>query len=497
MKTLATVFAALTSFLFFVPALQPAETIPSRAASTEVFAQRGYYITFMRMPTFGLNEWKRAMHGFREDGVNLLLFWMAGSFRSKSFPITWKYNEEHLNVRRDFVRLLIDYAHTQGIRVLLGFTPFGYDGVNQYPLEHPELKAKQKNGSPVEAFGIGAWGYNLCPSRPEAQRFMLDYVREMFFDFYPNADGLMIESSDYSVCHCPDCEGRFFDREFDFVSRISQEIWANKPEATIVVYPHYFNGAPVPGLDSRSARRPFDARWTLFFTPHSTVLDTNLIHRAKSSLYWCDAPALGGPEQIRAGAQFAKQNGFTGYVPSLEAYSYIATRPEEGQTYLVGKRQVPLGFGWLRPDQLPYDELPMRVNRVAYRQFSRDPYLDLSVFRERLARILFGSAASLQMIDDALELQRVFSLERSWSQASPLASPDRVRAMKARGQLTPEKAAEYRQLLKSVREIAARYSDATPPTAQQMRHIAQWLLDQWRGDNATLLDPATNPHRKP
>jgi len=40
------------------------------------------------------------------------------------------------------------------------------------------------------------WGYNLCPSQTASQQFLAEYVREMFFEFYPNADGLMIESSD-------------------------------------------------------------------------------------------------------------------------------------------------------------------------------------------------------------------------------------------------------------------------------------------------------------
>ena len=64
------------------------------------------------------------------------------------------------------MRDLIDHAHTRGIKVLLGFTPFGYDGVNQYPLEHPETRAVGKDGQPVGKAGIGCWGYNLCPSRP-------------------------------------------------------------------------------------------------------------------------------------------------------------------------------------------------------------------------------------------------------------------------------------------------------------------------------------------
>src|SRR5262249_53872614 len=105
------------------------------------FAQRGYYITFMRMPTYDLADWRRIVDGIRDDGGNTLLLWVAGAIRSKAYPITWAYNRDHENVRGDFVRDLIDHAHTRGVRVLLGFTPFGYDGVNQYPLEHPETRA--------------------------------------------------------------------------------------------------------------------------------------------------------------------------------------------------------------------------------------------------------------------------------------------------------------------------------------------------------------------
>ena len=120
------------------------------------FAVRGYYMTFMRMPLWGLPEWKEALKCIEADGGNTVILWMGGGFRSKKFPITWKYNEEHRNVREDFGRELIEEAHRRGIRVVLGFTPFGYDGVNQYALEHPELKAKKADGSPVDAFGIGA-----------------------------------------------------------------------------------------------------------------------------------------------------------------------------------------------------------------------------------------------------------------------------------------------------------------------------------------------------
>jgi hypothetical protein len=451
------------------------------------FAQRGYYITFMRMPTYGRAQWKQILDCIQADGGNLLVLWMGGGFRSKKFPITWKFNAEHENIRNDFGRRLIADAHRRGIQVLLGFTPFGYDGVNQYSIEHPELKAGKKDGRPTDEFGIYSWGWNLCPSRPESQRFMREYVREMAFEFYPGADGLFIESSDYAICECADCRGKFFDREFEFVEAISHEAWARNRNATVVVYPHYFSGTKVPGFDATAATRPFDPRWSLCFTPHSAPFDARLIREARSSLWSDDSPALRDPAAIQRNAQRARQAGVTGYVPSLEAFTYIPTRPEEGQQYLVGRRQVPLGFGWLKPAEQPYGELPMRVNRIACREFSREPDLPFEEFKRRLGHEIFGEASTPQSIEDLLLVQRSFFHGRSWYQASPITSPARVRAMKERGELKPEKVAEYRVALEEMKRLGDRHAQARNPGSRELHRIAAWVVAQWNGANAELL----------
>lgn len=450
------------------------------------FAQRGYYITFMRMPTYDLDDWKGIINGIHDDGGNTLMLWVAGAFRSEKYPITWKYNTEHENIRHDFVPELIDHAHTKGIKVLLGFTPFGYDGVNQYALEHPELKAIGKDGKPVAPFGIGCWGYNLCPSRPESQQFMLEYLREMNAR-YANVDGLMIESSDYAICHCKDCGERFFEKEFAFVRTISEEVWAKKPEATVVVYPHYFSGADVPGFGVKAARLPFDPRWTLMFTPHSAHPEPSLIKRAKGSLWSDDSPARRGPQEIRANAQRATLTDMTGYVPSLEAFTFIATVAEEGQAWLKGQRQVPLGFGWLAPGDPPYNALLTRVNRIAYREFSRNPKLSFPRYRDILGQEIFGELATPQAIDDLLELQTVFAEERTWCQPSPLTCPERVRAMQAEGTLTAPKQIDYRTALGRIQAIEARYPEPRSDGERELRRIARWVLDLWDEENQKLL----------
>jgi hypothetical protein len=468
---------------------------PASARDASPFAQRGSYITFMRMPTYDLADWKGIVEGIHDDGGNTLLLWVAGAFRSQRFPITWAYNKDHENVRHDFVRDLIDHAHGSGIKTLLGFTPFGYDGVNQNPLEQPKTRAVGRDGKPIGMAGIGCWGYNLCPSKPESQRFMLDYVREML-SFYPNADGLMIESSDYAICHCDDCGPRFFDKEFAFVKQISEELWTKKPDAMIVIYPHYFSGTEVPGFGVKAAKQPFDPRWTLFFTPHSAHLDPNLIKQARSSLWWDDSPALRRPLDIQQGARRATEAGVTGYVPSLEAYSFLATAAEEGQMWLKGRRQVPLGFGWLAPGDPPYDELPMRVNRIAYREFSRNPELPFDRYKEVLGREVFGEASSPQAVDDVLTLQAVFATERTWCQPSPLVSPERVRAMKERGDLSPKKQNGYREAIDRLRAIERRHREPMSEGEKELHRVSRWVLDRWKEEKDQMLLSSPTDQRK-
>jgi hypothetical protein len=438
------------------------------------FAQRGYYMTFMRMPTFGLPEWKEMIDCIHADGGNTLLLWTAGGFRSKRFPVTWEYNREHANVQQDFVGELIDYAHAKGIRVLLGFTPFAYDGVNQYPLLHPELKATQKSGEPASFWGMHSWGYNLCPAKTESQRFMLEYIREMVFEFYPRADGLLIESSDYAICYCADCREKFFDREFEFVRQISNEVWERNPDATIMVYPHYFSDRPVPGFDVKGATHSFDPRWTLFFTPHSAHIDTNLMRQAKASVYSTSGLTLGTPAKLRDEARFARNQGVTGLLPSLEPFSCIDGPPGSGKA-----RLKPFHFAWLRDGQLPLNELLMRVNRIAYREYARDPDLADDEFRRRLGAEIFGAQANETNTADLSYLQESFFLEADWFRPSPLLEPQRLKERAVREKWPAERLAGYTQRVDRLRALAERYRLSSVEAEKEISRIAQLVVEAW------------------
>ena len=461
------------------------------AAGRPVFAQRGYYLCFMRMPTFGLAVWKEILDDAADDGANTIILWLGGAFRSKRFPITWQWAKEHENVKADFVRKLIAHAHRRGVKVLLGFTPFGYDGVNQLTLEKPELKALGPDGQPVREFGIGCWGWNLCPAKAESQRFMREYIRELAFEFYHTADGLFIESSDYAICHCAECGPKFFDHEFAFVRDLSDEVWAHKPEATVVVYPHYFSGAKLrfAFAEATASKQPFDPRWTLFFTPHSAALEPALMAQARGAWWWNEAPSRFDVANLRAGVKLARDAKCSGYVPSLECYSYVMTRTEFDEPWLVGKRQIPFGFDWLKDGANPYRELPVRAIRLVFRELTANPDLPDAELRGRLGRELFGHDWQPAQVDDLLFLFQVFNTDRDWSVPGALTAPGLVRSRVGRGQLDAPKRALLREQLTRIRAIAVGYRAVTRGGAQELRRIAQWLADQWTPEHESLLNP--------
>jgi hypothetical protein len=447
--------------------------------AAEKFEWRGYYLTFMRMPVMGLPEWKQSMDCFAEDGANVVVLWMGGGFRSKKFPITWAYNAEHANVREDFARELIDYAHSKGIKVLLGFTPFGYDGVNRYALEHPELKARKADGSAVDEFGIHCWGWNLCPAQEESQRFMREYVSEMVFDFYPNADGLLVESSDYSVCQCKDCGAKFYDNEFRFVRWLSDELWTRKKDALILVYPHYFTGGNVPGFDVKAAKQEFDPRWGLSFAPHSSHFAPELMAKARANFCWSDSPVLGTPRGIASAARTGREHGANGFVPSLEAFSYIAQHTEVGESWLLGKRMKPFGLDALGEGKMPYRNLLVRVQRLAFREFSKEPALTIEEFEQRLGTEIFG-AEKKESVKDLLELQRIWNFERDWYWASPLLEPEFFEQRAHRLEWPKEKLVEYNRNLETLKGIAKRYGDAANSAEKEMSRLAESVVERWR-----------------
>jgi hypothetical protein len=79
----------------------------------------------------------------------------------------------------------------------------------------------------------------------------------------------------------------------------------------------------------------------------------------------------------------------------------------------------PFHMGWLREGEMPLNELPVRVNRIAFREYSRNPDLSDGEFRKVLGKTLFGSEKS-EAVDDALFLNRCCFDGANWFIPPPL-----------------------------------------------------------------------------
>jgi hypothetical protein len=283
----------------------------------------------------------------------------------------------------------------------------------------------------------------------------------------------MIESSDYAICYCPDCREKYFDREFQFVGQISEEIWRAKPNATILVYPHYFSTRKVPGFDVPGAQQTFDPRWTLFFTPHSAHIETNLIAKAKTSIY-SDALTLGTPSRIRDGVRLTRKYHLTGYAPSLEPMSCPSGPPNN-----PGPLLKPFHFEWLKDAQMPLNELPIRVNRIAYREYTRNPDLTDEQFHKALGREVFGADSATQKVRDLLDLQESWFAEVDWFTPGIYVAPHRLKDRATREKWSAGQLKPYRERIDLLRAIAQRCSESSHPAEREMKRIADLLVKKW------------------
>lgn len=441
----------------------------------------GYYLTFCRIPTAGLRTWKSIVDSFAEDGVDHVVLWMGGAFRSRKFPITWQYNRSHRNVRENFAGELIDYAHTRGLRILLGFTPYTYDGTNQYALERPDLKALQANGKLARLQGIHSWGYNLDPTKADARKFMLEYVREMYFDFYPNADGLLIESSDIDICLGGDCGGasHYYEIEYEFVRQISDEVWAHRPDADILVHPNYFVGG------ANGANLPYDDRWTVIFSPWTVNLD--LAARASKSYYFDLDLISQPPANVRASVRWVRDHHFAAYFPSHEFFTFIPQHAEIGEPGIIGRQLHPFGIDLIGLDENPYLDPIVAVNRVALREYSADPDLSDADFHARLGTSILGDGATDRDVDDLLFLHDCFYRGKSLFSPAAQADPRVLRDSLERGLLGFDDLNQIRSGLDALPALSARLRASRNPRVRQLDRHVQLMLHNWDGDSRALL----------
>jgi len=146
----------------------------------------------------------------------------------------------------------------------------------------------------------------------------------------------------------------FFEKEFEFVEAVSQEVWAWKGEADHRGLSALFFRRESAGLTWRR-RRSLRPALDPFFHSTQRPLDAGLIRQARASLWSDDAPRCATQRRFNA-VPTREAGGLTGYVLRWKA-SRSCRRTREGQPYLVGQPGA-AGFGWLKPEEMPFHELP-------------------------------------------------------------------------------------------------------------------------------------------
>lgn len=441
----------------------------SAGFSAQEFSLRGYYMILSRTQGWGLQDWKMFVDCMVEDGGNFLILWMAGGFPSRKFPETWQYNKANRNNQDNFSAKLIDYAHDHGIKVLLGFTPFAYDGVNQYSLAHPELAGKDREGRMVEIQGIHSLGRLLCAAQPGSHAFLLEYIREMYFDFHPNADGLFFEHSDYGTCSCPKCQENFIGYEWDLIQKVSEEIWVKDPHARMMIYPQYFQ---------RRVAEP-DTRFTLFFTPHSASITPEVLANDCEKVLW--QMAFGESlEALRTQAKKSREEQFDGFVVSMEAFD--CELPIDGR--LMAHK--PYDLPWKNPEVFPLNDIVPRVLRATYTACLANPLMNDDEFVSRIAAQFFGGRSEKQSAEDLLALfGMVQTGMRGFVRRNSLVHPEDL-DRNSLGERQASVEADVTVRLKQLQHIAERHH-GDHQTSREIAHVCHWILKRWAAVHPDLL----------
>jgi hypothetical protein len=224
----------------------------------------------------------------------------------------------------------------------------------------------------------------------------------------------------------------------------------------------------------KGAKQKFDPRWTLFFTPHSAHIDPELQRQAQASVFSDAGLSLGTPARLRDSAQLTRKSGLTGYIASCEPFTCIDGPPGSNKP-----RQKPFYFEWLPDGKNPLNELPARVNRIAFREYTANPGLPEAEFRLRLGRELFGSASSDETVADALFLQDCWFNEAGWFSPSPLLRPKDLKAQAEKEKWPAERMKSYLERVERLGRIQRQHARSTNAAERELARIARVITQKW------------------
>ncbi len=343
-------------------------------------------------PRYDRAAWEAAIDSMSEAGMNRVMFWMDGLFRSQTHPEAFlnKPGQHYEGVRltTDDIQRLIGFAHDRGMEFFFGSGVFAWFAAGEgFAKRYPEA--------------VDHTGRNLCPSNPTAQRVTLDYLAEMI-EVFPKADGYMLEIRDeLGDCKCPTCQKpldergskQFGQSELDFLARLTETVWKKHPKTKLIWLigyanhkddPKYYERIREMGRDPRMEWLEVRMSWKL---PAADGTEKPLTYFSDRIYHW-DAYYQMAPEHMQARVKQTVAEGLHGYLPAYE--------PGFSTRSIYGTKMIPF----------PVRLIPFCLTQFLYREFTWDPQIDQKTLLERLHREHFSAEVPLEMADDLLFFRR-------------------------------------------------------------------------------------------
>ena len=346
-------------------------------------------------PRYPRAGWEQAIDSMADAGMNRVMFWVDGLFRSERHPGAFLKRSgqryQDTPITHDDIRRLISHAHDRGMDFYFGAGVFSWFTAEEYLASRFE--------EAVDPYEKRA----LCPSNPVAQRVTLEYLSEMI-EVFPKADGYMLEIRDErGECKCDGCQQpldkrgskQFGQSELDFLDKLTSAIWDKHPETKFIwligyAAHHddflYYERIRRMGGDPRLEWLDVRNSWTL---PGADGGREPLREFSPRVYHWTKYHGISS-HQMQDQVLQTVSAGLDGLIPAYE--------PGGFKNCSIYRPHLPEPF--------PVRLLPFSLTQFYYRGYTWTPKMSREDLVSRAHRTYFSPETPRQLADDLFFLER-------------------------------------------------------------------------------------------
>ncbi len=344
-------------------------------------------------PSYDRTAWEEAIDAMADAGMNRVMFWMDGLFRSQRHPDAFLSRPgQHFARTRltsDDIHRLIRFAHDRGMDFYFGSGVFGWFTAGEY------IAKRFKDAADPS-------GSLLCPSSPAARRVTREYLSEMI-EVFPEADGYMLEIRDeMHDCKCSTCQKKLDDRgsrqfgqsEMDFLEELTATVWEGHPRTKFIwlmgygVHDEdvmYYERLRQIGRDPRLEWLEVRSSWTL----PSADGGRRPLRDFSDRIYHWDQYYRLSAEHMQSAVRRTTNEGLHGYLPAYEpGFANLSVYPTDSET------------------PFPVRLIPFCVTQFYYRAFTWHPKITKPELLARAHRQFFSAEVPPQLADDLMFLKQ-------------------------------------------------------------------------------------------